>query len=47
VFQRMFGLGDVTIASAASADYAIRLNEIYDPDLAAETIRKARLKRMA
>ena len=43
----MFGLGDVTIASAASADYAIRLNDIYDPDLAAETIRKARLKRMA
>ena len=47
VFQRMFGLGDVTIASAASADYAIRLHEIQDPDNAAETIRKARLKRMA
>ncbi len=47
VFQRMFGLGDVTIASAASADYAIRLNDISDPDHAAETIRKARLKRMA
>src|SRR5579862_3765497 len=47
VFQRMFGLGDVTIASAASADYAIRLNHISDPDNAAETIRKARLKRMA
>ncbi|MGD0116522.1 MAG: PH domain-containing protein [Candidatus Binatus sp.] len=47
VFQRMFGLGNVTIASAASADYAIRLNDIYDPDNAAETIRKARLKRMA
>jgi uncharacterized membrane protein YdbT with pleckstrin-like domain len=47
VFQRMFGLGDITIASAASADYAIRLNDIEDPDLAAETIRKARLKRMA
>jgi uncharacterized membrane protein YdbT with pleckstrin-like domain len=47
VFQRMFGLGDVTIASAASADYAIRLHEISDPDNAAETIRKARLKRMA
>jgi len=47
VFQRMFGLGDVTIASAASADYAIRLNDIYDADLVAETIRKARLKRMA
>jgi membrane protein YdbS with pleckstrin-like domain len=47
VFQRLFGLGDVTIASAASADYAIRLHEIQDPDNAAETIRKARLKRMA
>jgi len=47
VFQRMIGLGDVTIASAASADYAIRLHDIYDPDNAAETIRKARLKRMA
>jgi uncharacterized membrane protein YdbT with pleckstrin-like domain len=47
VFQRMFGLGNVTIASAASADYAIRLNDITDPDNAAETIRKARLKRMA
>ncbi|MGH7924570.1 MAG: PH domain-containing protein [Candidatus Binatus sp.] len=47
VFQRMIGLGDVTIASAASADYAIRLNDIFDPDNAAETIRKARLKRMA
>ncbi|MGA9721079.1 MAG: PH domain-containing protein [Candidatus Binatus sp.] len=47
VFQRMIGLGNVTIASAASADYAIRLNDIYDPDNAAETIRKARLKRMA
>jgi uncharacterized membrane protein YdbT with pleckstrin-like domain len=47
VFQRMFGMGDVTIASAASADYAIHLNDIYDADNAAETIRKARLKRMA
>ena len=47
VFQRMIGLGDVTIASAASADYAIRLNDISDPDNVAETIRKARLKRMA
>jgi uncharacterized membrane protein YdbT with pleckstrin-like domain len=47
VFQRMIGLGDVTIASAASADYAIRLHDIFDPDNAAETIRKARLKRLA
>ena len=47
VVQRMIGLGDVTIASAASADYAIRLNDIGAPDETAETIRKARLKRMA
>ncbi len=47
VLQRMIGLGDVTIASAASADYAIRLNDIGAPDETAETIRKARLKRMA
>ena len=47
VMQRMIGLGDVTIASAASADYAIRLHDIFDPDNAAETIRKARLKRLA
>jgi len=47
VVQRMIGLGDLTIASAASADYAIRLNDIGAPDEAAETIRKARLKRMA
>ncbi|MBI3759942.1 MAG: PH domain-containing protein, partial [Deltaproteobacteria bacterium] len=37
-FQRLIGLGDVTIASAASADYAIRLNDIRDPEPAAETI---------
>lgn len=47
VAQRMRGLGDVTIASAASADYAIRLTDIADPDGAAETIRNARLKRLA
>jgi uncharacterized membrane protein YdbT with pleckstrin-like domain len=47
VVQRMLGLGDVTIASAASADYAIRLHDIGNPDDAAETIRRARLKRLA
>jgi uncharacterized membrane protein YdbT with pleckstrin-like domain len=47
VIQRMIGLGDLTIASAASADYAIRLNDIRNPENAAETIRKARLKRLA
>ncbi|HVN63921.1 MAG TPA: PH domain-containing protein [Candidatus Binataceae bacterium] len=47
VLQRLVGLGDVTIASAASADYAIHLDNIANPDVAAETIRKARLKRLA
>jgi membrane protein YdbS with pleckstrin-like domain len=45
--QRMLGLGDVTIASAASADFAIRLLDVTDPDGIAETVRKARLKRLA
>jgi uncharacterized membrane protein YdbT with pleckstrin-like domain len=47
VVQRMLGIGDVTIASAASADFAIRLLDVHDPDGIAETVRKARLKRLA
>lgn len=47
VLQRMLGLGDVTIASAASADFAIRLLDVSDPDGIADTVRKARLKRLA
>ena len=43
--QRAMGLGDVIIASAASADYAIRLYDIPDPEGVAETLRRARLKR--
>jgi uncharacterized membrane protein YdbT with pleckstrin-like domain len=45
--QRAMGLGDVIIASAASADYAIRLYDIPDPEGVAETLRRARLKRLA
>lgn len=45
--QRLTGLGDVIVASAASADFIIRLADIYDPEGVAETIRKARLKRLA
>lgn len=45
--QRLAGLGDVIIASAASADYLIRMTDVYDPDGVAETVRKARLKRLA
>lgn len=47
VMQRALGLGDVTIASAASADFAIRMNDIGNPEGAAEVIRRARLKRLA
>lgn len=47
LFQRMLGLGDVTIASAASADSIVRLSHIGTPNEIAETIRKARLKRLA
>jgi uncharacterized membrane protein YdbT with pleckstrin-like domain len=45
--QRLAGLGDVIVASAASADFLIRMTDVYDPDGVAETVRKARLKRLA
>jgi uncharacterized membrane protein YdbT with pleckstrin-like domain len=45
--QRLLGLGDVLVASAASADYLIRLGVVHDPDGVAETVRKARLGRLA
>jgi uncharacterized membrane protein YdbT with pleckstrin-like domain len=45
--QRLFGIGTVVVASAASADYLIRMQNISNPDAIAETIRKARLKRLA
>ena len=44
--QRMLGLGDVTIASAASTDFMIRLYDIPEPDRVAEILREARLKRL-
>ncbi len=47
LFQRLLGLGDVTIASAASTDFMIRMNHIGSPNEVAETVRKARLKRLA
>jgi membrane protein YdbS with pleckstrin-like domain len=45
--QRLFGVGTVTVASAASADFKIRLEDIGDPDGVAETLRRARIKRLA
>jgi uncharacterized membrane protein YdbT with pleckstrin-like domain len=47
LLQRMLGLGDVTIASAASADFIVHLNHIAKPAEIAETVRQARLKRLA
>jgi len=47
VLQRLFGLGDVTVASAASAEFLIRLENIPDPERVAEMLRQARLKRLA
>ncbi|MGH8013870.1 MAG: PH domain-containing protein [Candidatus Binataceae bacterium] len=45
--QRMLGLGDVIVASAASADFIIRLLDIPDPERIAEILRQARTKRLA
>jgi membrane protein YdbS with pleckstrin-like domain len=45
--QRLFGVGSVTVASAASADFKIRLEDIADPEGVAETLRRARVKRLA
>ncbi len=46
IFQRLAGFGDVVVASAASADYLIRLSDVADPNSVAETVRKARLRRL-
>jgi uncharacterized membrane protein YdbT with pleckstrin-like domain len=45
--QRMLGLGNVSIASSASADFMIRLWDVPDPERIAEMLRQARLKRLA
>jgi membrane protein YdbS with pleckstrin-like domain len=45
--QRLLGIGTVVVVSAASADYLIRMLNIGNPDEVAETIRKARLRRLA
>lgn len=47
LMQRIMGLGDVGIASAASADFMIRMLNIPDPERVAEILRQARLKRLA
>ena len=45
--QRLLGIGNVKIASAASADFMIRLWDVPDPERVAEMLRQARLKRLA
>jgi uncharacterized membrane protein YdbT with pleckstrin-like domain len=47
LFQKMLDLGNVTVASAASAEFLIRLEDISDPDAVAEALRKARLRRLS
>jgi uncharacterized membrane protein YdbT with pleckstrin-like domain len=45
--QRLLGLGTVTVASAASAEFLIRMNDVPNPEQLAEMLRQARLKRLA
>jgi uncharacterized membrane protein YdbT with pleckstrin-like domain len=47
LIQRIVGIGTIIVASAASADFIIRLEDIYRPDDIAEMLRRARLKRLA
>jgi hypothetical protein len=46
-YQRLLGLGTVAVASAASAEFLIIMSDIRDPQLVADTVRQARLKRLA
>ncbi|HEY6418936.1 MAG TPA: PH domain-containing protein [Candidatus Binataceae bacterium] len=45
--QRLMGLGNVIVSSAANRDAVIHLSDIAKPDAVAETVRLARLKRLA
>src|SRR5579863_7764087 len=45
--QRALGLGNVTVASAASAEFLIRMRDVPEPERIAEILRQARLKRLA
>lgn len=47
LMQRLLGLGTIVVASSASADYLIRLDDVADPEAIAEMVRQARLKRLA
>jgi membrane protein YdbS with pleckstrin-like domain len=45
--QRLLGLGTFAVASAASAEFLIVMTDIRDPQHVADTLRQARLKRLA
>jgi len=45
--QRLLGLGTVAVASAASAEFLIIMSDIREPQHVADTVRQARLKRLA
>ena len=47
IAQRLLGIGNVMIASAASAEFMIKLWDVPDPERVAEILRQARLKRLA
>ena len=47
LLQRRLGLGTVTVVSAASAEFLIIMSDIRDPQHIADTVRQARLKRLA
>ena len=44
--QRLLGIGNVMIASAASADFMVKLWDVPNPERVAELLRQARLKRL-
>ena len=47
LIQRLLGLGSVVVSSAASADFSIRMEGVADPETITETVRRARLRRLA
>jgi len=47
LLQRLLGLGTLAVASAASAEFLIIMGDIRDPQHVADTVRQARLKRLA
>jgi uncharacterized membrane protein YdbT with pleckstrin-like domain len=46
LMQRILRLGNVAVATAASDDAVIRLEDVADPEMVAEIVRQARAKRL-